>query len=208
MQSNLFGQGAARFRPAVARFLASHLDKAGRPSARELLRAVEQRICLDARWAFKDAVEDCSRDTALRGADRAYFTSMIEAGGIDEALRGEGAAEEEVVSTIDTLLRQSAVYRSSAAFREMIAFMGRFRNYSPYNNMLVRLQNPTCAFFATEKVWREKHRRDLVEDARPMLILAPMHPVLLVYDLDQTDGPPLPQKLLEFARFEGEWQPR
>jgi hypothetical protein len=31
--------------------------------------------------------------------------------------------------------------------------------------------------------------------------------VLLVYDLDQTDGPPLPQKLLEFARFEGEWQP-
>jgi hypothetical protein len=74
--------------------------------------------------------------------------------------------------------------------------------------MLVRVQNPSCAFFATEKDWREKHRRHLVEDARPMLILAPMHPVLLVYDLDQTDGPPLPQRLLEFARFEGQWQPR
>ncbi|MBV9200409.1 MAG: ImmA/IrrE family metallo-endopeptidase [Alphaproteobacteria bacterium] len=74
--------------------------------------------------------------------------------------------------------------------------------------MLVRLQNPGCTFFATEKDWREKHRRCLVEDARPMLILAPMHPVLLVYDLDQTDGPPLPMKLLEFARFEGQWRPR
>jgi hypothetical protein len=208
MRSDLLEQDPTRFRPVVARFIAKHLDGAGRPSARELLRTVEQRICLDARWAFKDAVEDCSRDHALRAADRAYFASMIEAGSIDEALRGEGAAEEETVSTIDTLLRQSAVYRSSAAFREMITFMGRFRNYSPYNNMLVRLQNPSCAFFATEKDWRDKHRRCLAEDARPMLILAPMHPVLLVYDLDQTDGPPLPQKLLEFARFDGDWQPR
>lgn len=37
-----------------------------------------------------------------------------------------------------------------------------------------------------------------------MLILAPMHPVMLVYDLDQTDGKPLPQELQTFARFDGE----
>jgi hypothetical protein len=74
--------------------------------------------------------------------------------------------------------------------------------------MLVRLQNPSCAFFATEKDWRDKHRRYLVEDARPMLILAPMHPVLLVYDLDQTEGAPLPQRLLEFARFDGDRERR
>jgi hypothetical protein len=129
MRSDLLEQDPTRFRPVVARFIAKHLDGAGRPSARELLRTIEQRICLDARWAFRDAVEDCSRDHALRAADRAYFASMIDAGSIDEALRGEGAAEEEAVSTIDALLRQSAVYRSSAAFREMIAFMGRFRNY-------------------------------------------------------------------------------
>lgn len=207
-QSDLFGQDAGRLRPVVARFLVNHLDKAGRPSARELLHAVEQRICLDARWAFGDAIEDCSQDPALRTADRAYFASMIEAGSIDEALRGEGGAEEEAVSTIDALLRRSAVYRSSAGFREMIVFIGQFKNYSPYNNMLVRLQSPSCGFFATERDWREKHRRHLIEDARPMLILAPMHPVLLVYDLDQTEGPPLPRKLLEFARFEGPWQPR
>ena len=37
-----------------------------------------------------------------------------------------------------------------------------------------------------------------------MLILAPMHPVMLVYDLDQTDGKELPAELSRFARFEGE----
>ena len=41
-----------------------------------------------------------------------------------------------------------------------------------------------------------------------MLILAPMHPVMLVYDLDQTDGPDLPAHLMRFAQFEGQWEPR
>jgi len=40
-----------------------------------------------------------------------------------------------------------------------------------------------------------------------MLILAPMHPVMLVYDLDQTEGEPPPEELSRFARFEGEWKP-
>lgn len=40
-----------------------------------------------------------------------------------------------------------------------------------------------------------------------MLILAPMHPVMLVYDLDSTEGPDLPQELEQFAKFTGEWNP-
>ena len=41
-----------------------------------------------------------------------------------------------------------------------------------------------------------------------MIILAPMHPIMLVYDLDQTEGPPLPVELQQFAKFEGDWDPR
>lgn len=40
-----------------------------------------------------------------------------------------------------------------------------------------------------------------------MIILAPMHPVLLVYDLDSTEGPELPKHLQQFAKFNGEWDP-
>jgi hypothetical protein len=73
--------------------------------------------------------------------------------------------------------------------------------------MLVKLQNPTCSFFATQKDWQKRFGRRLKEDARPMLILAPMHPVMLVYDLDSTEGRALPQELQQFAKFEGEWDP-
>jgi len=82
-----------------------------------------------------------------------------------------------------------------------------FHANAPYNNMLVKVQNPACGFYAREKDWYQRFGRRLIEDARPMLILAPMHPVMLVYDVDQTEGAPLPEHLTEFATFEGAFEP-
>ena len=95
-------------------------------------------------------------------------------------MRGEGTEDPFVASTIDALLRRSGALRETAKFREMVAFMAKFRRYSPYNNMLVRTQNPACSFYATQTDWEHRFKRALKEDARPMLILAPMHPVMLV----------------------------
>ena len=89
----------------------------------------------------------------------------------------------------------------------MVSFMARFRDYAPYNNMLVRMQNPTCSFYATERDWCDRFGRNLKEDARPMLILAPMHPVMLVYALDETEGKDLPKELENVASYQGEWKP-
>ena len=47
-QHDFFAVSSENLRPAVVELLANRVEKAGRPSARELLRAVEQRICLDA----------------------------------------------------------------------------------------------------------------------------------------------------------------
>jgi hypothetical protein len=73
--------------------------------------------------------------------------------------------------------------------------------------MLVRLQNPTCSFYATERDWYDRFGRNLTEDAHPMLILAPMHPVMMVYALDETEGKDLPRELKTFATYQGEWKP-
>jgi hypothetical protein len=43
----------------------------------------------------------------------------------------------------------------------MVCFMARFRDYAPYNNMLVRLQNPTRSFYATERDWQDRFGRTL-----------------------------------------------
>jgi hypothetical protein len=71
--------------------------------------------------------------------------------------------------------------------------------------MLVRTQNPSCTFYATERDWVDRFKRSVKLDARPLLILAPMSPVMLVFELDQTDGDPLPEHLEEFAQFSGEF---
>ncbi len=71
--------------------------------------------------------------------------------------------------------------------------------------MLVRLQNPSCSYYATARDWRDRFGRVIKEDARPLIILAPMHPVMVVFDLNQTEGPPLPAKLQEFATATGEF---
>jgi len=185
----------------------SLLSRPLQPSARELLTEVERQLGMKARWDVLGAVEALIDARGTPQSVRSYLSSLLETGDLHAALRGEGAPEAEVVSSIDTLLHQSRAYRASAAFQEMIDFIGRFREYSPYNNMLVRLQQPACGFFATEKHWRQKFGATLKDDARPMLILAPMTPVLLVYDLDQVEGAVLPDELEKFSTFEGRWNP-
>ncbi|MHB8957808.1 MAG: ImmA/IrrE family metallo-endopeptidase [Pirellulaceae bacterium] len=149
-----------------------------------------------------------AEDSGLTRSIREYLRSLTVGGNLAKALRGEEAPDREAISSIDFLLNQSKRYGSSQAFQEMIDFVGRFRDYAPYNNMLVRLQNPSCSFYGTAKDWRTRFNREIKEDARPMLILAPMHPVMLVYELDQTEGDELPQEIREFAHFEGEWDSR
>ena len=175
------------------------------PSASELLKVIENELGLKARWHVKYIVKKLASDSKQPQACRQYLKSIIGDGSLDQALVGDAVPDEEFFSTIDTLFKTSIQYRSSSAFQEMVQFMARFKKYSPFNNMLVRLQNPSCQFYATEKDWRKRFQRRLKEDAYPMIILAPMHPVLMVYDLDQTEGTALPKELNEFAKFQGSW---
>jgi hypothetical protein len=72
--------------------------------------------------------------------------SLTKSGDLDSVLKGVDAPRKEIASSVDSLLRHSKVYQFSEQFREMVRFMARFGDYAPYNNMLVRLQNPTCSF--------------------------------------------------------------
>lgn len=191
--------------PSIEEVIIDVLQAGQQPSALELLRTIETKAGMHARWELLTTVERLAANPKWTRAVRDYLTSLLETGSLARALRGEDAPDREMISTIDLLLQQSTRYRESKAFEEMIDFMGRFRDYAPFNNMLVRLQNPSCSFYATARDWQVRFKRTLKEDARPMLILAPMHPVMLVYDLDQTDGTALPEELKRFAQFHGEW---
>ncbi len=190
----------------AVQFLRELFRTADRPGPFELVRRARAVIGAEASWQLPSALAFLTRDSDVRTADRDYCRSLAESDQVIGALRGTENEPPDITSTIDTLIAQGRAYRSSAAFQEMVTFMGCFRDYAPYNNMLVKLQNPSCGFYATERDWRDRFKRRLIEDARPMLILAPMHPVMLVYDLDQTDGEPIPDHLLRFAQFAGDFR--
>jgi hypothetical protein len=183
------------------------LEQSQRPAASELVITIEKTFGIKARWSLNSVIEELSKNASLGRMDREYLRSLIASADLNRALWGDARSTPDVTSTIDELVEQSEVYRSSRQFREMVEFMAKFRAYAPYNNMLVKIQNPSCSFYATAKDWYIRFNRTLREDARPMLILAPMHPVMLVYDLDNTTGPAVPDELLMFAKFDGTWDP-
>lgn len=177
------------------------------PSPHELVRSIHEKVGVNAHWDIVPALRRIGNDTNISRADRDYCNSLVRDEDLTGAMLGTVAPGRAIESTLDQLMRRSKNYRGSAAFAEMITFMTRFRDYSPYNNLLVRLQNPSCSFFATESDWLRRFGRTIKEDASPMLILAPMRPLICVYDMDHTEGRAMPAELDGFANFEGEIEP-
>jgi len=99
--------------------------------------------------------------------------------------------------TIDELFSRSKKYKGSKEFFRFFNFIARFNHYSRFNTMLVYLQDETVTFFGGVNFWQKKFNRYVKEDARPYVILQPFSPVMLVYDVFQTEGKETPQEFLE-----------
>jgi hypothetical protein len=99
--------------------------------------------------------------------------------------------------TIDELIKRSWNLRDGKAFAKFIDFISKFDHYSRFNTMLVYLQNKEVTFFGGEAYWRKKFHRTIRREARPYVILAPMSPVMLVYDVFETEGKENPKNFLD-----------
>jgi hypothetical protein len=75
-------------------------------------------------------------------------------------------------------------------------YIARFPNYSAFNGLLLYLQNPSATYVATARTWAQKFRRQPRRDAKPLVILAPMAPILFLFDMQDTEGAPVPSILL------------
>ncbi len=99
--------------------------------------------------------------------------------------------------TIDELLHRSWQHKGSEEFFKFFNFIASFNHYSRFNNMLVYLQNEAVTFFGGTAFWKKRFNRTIKEDARPYVILAPMGPVMMVYDVMDTEGKETPEEFLE-----------
>jgi len=116
----------------------------------------------------------------------------------------EDITKEEILS-LDELFRRSIQFRTSDKFQTLLKFVRKFKKYSIYNNCLVFLQNPDVTYYATASHWHKEFQRKVKENARAMVILAPMTPILFVYDISDTEGPQLPDSLLNPFETKGEF---
>lgn len=105
--------------------------------------------------------------------------------------------KEKIKYTIDELFMRSKKYRNSDAFKKFFDFIAKFDHYSRFNTMLVYLQNDAVTFFGGVHYWRDHHRRFVKEGAKPIVILQPFAPVMLVYDIFDTEGKLSPEEFLE-----------
>lgn len=187
--------------------LLTKLMESARPSAEELVAGVEGGLGPKARWYIAESLLALAKDGTQQADLCRYVRELLDSSDLFTALIGATKPDLEAHSGIDELIQAGRAYWGSEQFKELIRFLARFTEYSPYNNLLVWVQRPGCQLFATRSKWQKQFKRRVAEGARPMVILAPRTPVLLVYDIDDTEGPPLPQELDEFAKFEGTWDP-
>lgn len=124
---------------------------------------------------------------------------MIEPAGSPPHLETDETLPTEPARPLDELVSLIRRYRSGKAYRELLHFIARFRFYAPFNAMLVHLQMPGATFVAPAQRWLREYRRRLAAEARPLVILQPMGPVMFVFDVSDTepeaDAPPLPPEV-------------
>jgi hypothetical protein len=99
---------------------------------------------------------------------------------------------------LDQLLADSRLYKQSHEYRGLLEFVVRFRQFAPFNAMLLQLQKPGLSYAASARDWLERFGRAPKEHARPLLILQPFGPVALVYDVLDTEGEDLPEEMSSF----------
>jgi hypothetical protein len=100
--------------------------------------------------------------------------------------------EDDGRSLLTDLLETSKIYHQTNDYKELLDFVKRLRNFAPFNAFLLQLQKPGLRFATSEYEWNIKFNRTIKESARPLIILWPFAPVALVYDIEDTEGGPLP----------------
>lgn len=101
---------------------------------------------------------------------------------------------------LDDLFSLTSRYKTTQSFDALLNFVANFRLYAPYNAMLVHLQMTGAKYVCSPLDWMVKFRRKIKSNARPLVILQPMGPVMYVFDVTDTiplpNAPPLPKEVL------------
>lgn len=104
---------------------------------------------------------------------------------------------DTALNPVDEVFASLTRFRNSREFVDLMQFISRFPNYSTFNGLLLYLQNPLATYVATARTWAQKYSRKPKPNAKPLVILAPMAPILFLFDIQDTEGAAVPSTLLQ-----------
>lgn len=95
--------------------------------------------------------------------------------------------EDAAKGSVDALLASAGRYGNPEDYRALVQFVGRLPTYSPFNRMLVHIQDRGAVYVATSSRWRSEFGRAIRPGARPIIVLQPRGPVMVVFDVRHTE---------------------
>ena len=116
-------------------------------------------------------------------------------------LFGDPTREAADRSLIEQLIADTRLYDSAKAAREMLDFVARLRSVAPFNAMLLHIQKPHITGVATALDWERRFKRVPKTGARPLIVMRTYGPVDFVFDVQDTEGEPLPDSAFSFPTF-------
>lgn len=112
-------------------------------------------------------------------------------------------AQAQELLGLDGLFASAREGRASQELLDLRAMLRRLPMLGPFNASLVHAQRPGAVFVAGAEQYARDFGRHLRHGARPLVILRPFGPVSFVYDVADTDGPPMPDDVLDAFRMSG-----
>jgi hypothetical protein len=176
-------------------------------TADELVNDLTKTFGASIRMHIIEVINRFMEDSSLINIHNEYIETNLSLEAIELAIQGKSKKKTVQDNTLDDLFSRISETRNSEKFIEIVNFVSKFKDYAPYNNMMVYLQRPTAKYWATEKDWNKRFKRSIKEDAIPLIILRPMGPIMLVYEIEDTIGPGLPEGLLNRFGVEGIFDP-
>ena len=83
----------------------------------------------------------------------------------------------------------------------MLDFVARLRSVAPFDAMLLHIQKPHITRVATALDWEIRFKRVPKMGARPLIVMRTYGPVDFVFDVQDTEGEPLPDGVFSFPTF-------
>ena len=107
------------------------------------------------------------------------------------AAAGADGRPNEAKRSISYMVDAALNFGKLRGLDDLLDSVAGFRQYKPYNALLVLLQVPGATYVLPAHVWGEKYGRVILPGEQPLVMLQPGGPVMFLFDVSQTEEGPV-----------------